>query len=79
MNKPAFDSILHIKIQEVISIIIDKLQMDFNRSIEYLYSSKLYEELSNEETKLWHLSSEKLFEMLEGEKTTKKLIYPDFV
>jgi hypothetical protein len=79
MNKPAFDSILPIKIQEIISVIIDTRQLRFNQAVEYFYSSKLYEKLSDEETKLWHLSSEKLFEMLEVEKTTNKIAYPDFV
>jgi hypothetical protein len=79
MNNPAFDSIFPIKIQEIISVIIDTRQFKFNHAVGYFYSSKLYEELADEETKLWHLSSEKLFEMLEVEKTTNKIVYPDFV
>ena len=79
MNNLAFDSIIPIKIQEIISLIIDCKKIAFDQALEYLYSSKLYEELSNEETKLWHLSSEKLFEMLEVEKNTQTLVYPDFV
>jgi hypothetical protein len=79
MNNLAFDSIIPIKIQEIISVIIDCKKITFDQALEYLYSSKLYEELSNEETKLWHLSSEKLFEMLEVEKNTQTLVYPDFV
>ncbi len=79
MNKPAFDSLFHFKIQEIISVIIDTRQLNFNQAVEYLYSSKLYESLCDEETKLWHLSSEKLFEILEGEKTTNKIEYPDFI
>ncbi len=79
MNNPAFDSIFPIKIQEIISVIIDTRQFKFNQAVGYFYSSKLYEKLADEETKLWHLSSEKLFEMLEVEKTTNKIVYPDFV
>jgi hypothetical protein len=79
MNNPAFDSILHIKIQEIISVIIDTRQFKFNQAVEYFYSSRLYDALSDEGTKLWHLSSEKLFEILEVEKTKNKIVYPDFV
>ena len=79
MNNPAFDSIFPIKIQEIISVIIDTRQFKFNQAVGYFYSSKLYEKLADEETKIWHLSSEKLFEMLEVEKTTNKIVYPDFV
>jgi hypothetical protein len=44
-----------------------------------LYESKLYEKLADEKTKLWHLSSEKLLEILLLEKRTGELIYPDYV
>lgn len=56
-----------------------KKQISFDEALEHLYSSALYSALSDEETKLWHLSSEKLVEMLEEEKRTNLLVYPDFV
>ncbi len=54
-------------------------QISFFETLHYLYESKLYEMLSKEETKVWHLSNNKLFLMLEDEKRTNILTLPDFV
>jgi hypothetical protein len=35
--------------------------------------------LTNETTKLWHLSDEQLFDLLENEKKTSNFVFPDFV
>ena len=79
MENEVFRPIIPLKIQDLTSLIIERKQIEFQKAIQYLYSSKLYEALSNEETKLWHLSIEKLFDMLENEKRTHKIIFPDFV
>lgn len=79
MEKDKFDAILPLKIQDLISLIMKSKNLDFEDALNYLYQSELYTVLSDEETKLWHLSSEKLFEILEIEKKTKKIIFPDFV
>ena len=79
MENEVFRPIIPLKIQDLTSLIIERKQIEFQKAIQYLYSSKLYEALSNEETKLWHLSIEKLFDMLENEKRTRKIIYPDIV
>ena len=49
------------------------------KAIDYLYSSELYEYLSNEETKFWHFSPSKLFDLLEEEKQNNFFEIPDFV
>jgi hypothetical protein len=74
-----FDSILPFKIQDLVSLIIEIKNINFEEAVQFLYESKLYEALSDEQTKLWHLSSEKLLDMLLIEETTGKLIFPDFV
>ena len=74
-----FDSILPFKIQDLVSLIIEIKNINFEEAVQFLYESKLYEALSDEKTKLWHLSSEKLLDMLLIEETTGKLIFPDFV
>lgn len=79
MDNKAFDAILPLKIQDLISLINKNKNLNFNEALHYLYNSKLYEKLSEEESKLWHLSTAKLFLMLEDEKNTKVLTYPDFV
>ncbi len=79
MDDKVFESIIPLKVQDLVSLIIELKHFEFREALPYLYQSKVYEALSNEETKLWHLSTQKIFEMLEVEKQTNELIYPDFV
>jgi len=74
-----YSSLIPYKILEIIPLIIGSNQLNYINSLNYLYTSKLYNSLSDESTKLWHLSAEKLFEMLEDEKKHGKLQFPDFV
>jgi hypothetical protein len=79
MDKNEFDLIVELKVQGIVSLILEDQQFEFVDAIQYLYESKLYEALLEEKTKIWHLSAEKLFDMLKTEKQTNELIYPDFV
>lgn len=79
MNRSEFEAIIPFKIQDIVSLIVDNKKLSFHNAVQYLYDSKLYDALSVEETKLWHLSSNKLLEMLVEEKQTGKFTYPDFV
>jgi hypothetical protein len=42
-----------------------------------LYSSKLYEQLARDETKLWHLSVPTLYNMFKEEQETGGITYPE--
>ncbi len=79
MTTPDYTSIIPYKINMIVSLIIDYKKLIFEDAINYLYQSKLYEYLGNEKTKLWHLSPNKLFELLENEKQNNKFEFPDFV
>jgi len=79
MDKTEFDSFIELKIGDITALVIDRKGFDFEKAIEYLYKSGLYRLLIQENTKLWHLSSEKLFDMLVNEKENKQLIFPDYV
>jgi len=79
MEESVFESVMPFKVQDLISLIVEKEQLEFDVALQYLYETKLYDALSVEDTKLWHLSSEKLYDMLVTEKETGELIYPDFV
>jgi hypothetical protein len=68
INANVFNSIIELKIQDLTSLIIEQKNLNFRESLSYLYDSTLYVKLTKEETKLWHLSTQKLFEMLEVEK-----------
>lgn len=79
MEDKQFESIIELKIADVVSKIIESKHIDFEDALQYLYISELYKALTTESTKLWHLSAAKLFDMLENEKLTNVLSYPDFV
>ncbi len=79
MNSTEFEAIFPYKIQDLISLIIETQQLEFDDAVTLLYESKLYEVLSTETTKIWHLSTNKLLEILLNEKSTGQLIYPDYV
>lgn len=74
-----YESLIPYKILEIVSLIIEDNKSDFRDSLRYLYASKLYNYLTDETTKLWHLSAEKLFDMLKNEKKGNKFQFPDFV
>ena len=79
MEKNEYDAFIELKIHDILSLTIDNEHLNFEEALQYLYESKLYEELIDENTKLWHLSAEKLFDMLVHEKQTNELIFPDYV
>ncbi len=79
MDDKVFQSILPFKIQGLVSLILLKKQIAFINALHYLYDSELYKYLSIEGSKIWHLSNHKLYLMLENEKATQILKFPDFV
>lgn len=74
-----YASLIPYKISEIVMLIMENKKPDFTNAVKYLYKSKLYKHLSDETTKLWHLSAEKLFDILENEKKNNEFQFPDFV
>jgi hypothetical protein len=79
MQKAEFETLIELKVQDLVSLLMHNEAMQFMDALPYLYATELYAALTNEQTKLWHLSTEKLYEMLKNEKLNNKLEYPDFV
>ncbi|HAH54753.1 MAG TPA: hypothetical protein DCM02_05555 [Flavobacterium sp.] len=67
MNKEAFEALLIIKLQDLLSLIKEK-KSSFRESLHWLYNSRVYDGLKNEELKMWQMSTHLLYEMLENEK-----------
>ena len=76
MTNIEFKATLQMLVPMVVQIIMDKKNISVIESIKLLYLSKLYEKLEIEKTKLWHLSPLALFEILDLEQKTGKLILP---
>jgi len=79
MDQLEFESFIELKIRDIVALVMERKVLDFEMTIRYVYKSRLYRLLLNENTKLWHLSNEKLFDMLVYEKENKQLIFPDYV
>lgn len=79
MEDKQFALIVELKIADIISIIMATKSLDFEDALQYLYTSELYKVLTIEDTKLWHFSVTKLFDMLENEKVMHVLSFPDYV
>jgi len=79
MDKPQFESLVQLKIRDIVSLIMTRNALDFEEALHYLYTSQLYSMLIDEDTKLWHLSNPKLFDMLINEKKYNRLDLPDYV
>ncbi len=77
MDKNRFSTVLIILVPQIIELVKEKYKIDDKKAVEMLYTSELYKILEEEETKLWHLSAQALFEMLEEELTTGKITFPE--
>jgi hypothetical protein len=77
MTKIEFKATLQMLIPMIIQTIIEKNKVTAITAVKSLYTSALYEKLEVESTKLWHLSPLALYELLEMEIKTGKLIFPE--
>jgi hypothetical protein len=78
MNKKEFEAFINIKIQVLVDRIMERKSLSFEEAMTYLYNSGTYKILLNEELKIWHFSTEKLFDMLNTEYKNQKLSLPDY-
>jgi hypothetical protein len=77
MNSEQLSSLLAVITPRIIGMLMDNRKLDNIRAGNMLYNSGLYAMLENEESKLWHLSAETLYDLLEQELTTGKIDYPE--
>jgi hypothetical protein len=71
-----YKATLQMLVPMVIQVIIENRKVSAIEAVKLLYMSKLYCVLERESAKLWHLSPLALYELLEAELTTGKLIFP---
>jgi len=77
MDKEKFGALLHIFISDLIQRIIEQKNMMQDDAISLFYNSKLYALLEDEKTKIWHYSTDKLFQLFEEEMTTGNFELPE--
>jgi hypothetical protein len=77
MDEKRFSSQLFLISPQVIGMIADKNQIDEEKATDMFYTSELYAQLEDEQTKLWHLSPLALFDLFVEEQETGKITYPE--
>jgi hypothetical protein len=80
MSQEKLSALLAVMVPAVLQCLMEKCGINSKEAAALLYSSDLYEMLENEESKLWHLSAQTLYSLLEQElnsgfiwKTTKRV------
>jgi hypothetical protein len=79
MEQTRLTTILVFLVPQILSLMIEALNVPEERAAEMLYASELYKKLEDEQTKLWHLSAHALFEMFQEERQTGIITYPEEV
>ena len=77
MNENQFSSLLALIVPQIINIITDNSNITDIDAISKFYNSKLYSELSDEKSKLWHYSPLLLYTMYQDELLTGSYVYPE--
>lgn len=77
MNENQFSSLLALIVPQIINIITGNSNITDIDAISKFYNSKLYCELSDEKSKLWHYSPLLLYTMYQDELLTGSYVYPE--
>jgi hypothetical protein len=77
MNEDQFSAMLAIIVPPIIEQIVKNSNVDEAGAISRFYQSRLYQELSDEESKLWHYSPMTLYTMYQDELLTGSYLYPE--
>jgi len=77
MDKEKFGAILPIFIADLVKKIMEQKNLQQDDAIALLYNSNLYDLLEDEQTKIWHYSTDKLFLLFEEEMSTGKIEFSD--
>lgn len=77
MNENQFSAMLSIIVPPVIELITKNSNVDDAKAISCFYQSKLYQELADEKSKLWHYSPMTLYTMYQDELLTGSYNYPE--
>lgn len=77
MNEDQFSSMLAIIVPPIIDLITKNSNVRDDIAISHFYQSRLYQELSDENSKLWHYSPLTLYTMYQDELLTGSYDYPE--
>lgn len=72
-----FQAVLQIIVSRLAQMIAKEVNISNKDALSRLYSSKLYEKLEQEETKVWHLSVPTLYSLFVEEQDMGKITFPE--
>ena len=78
MNNNEFNSFIKIKIQALVDRIMQQNGRSLVDALDFLYNSRTYDNLITENKKLWHFSTEKLYQILTDEYQNNKISFNDY-
>jgi hypothetical protein len=78
MESNQFNLVLQTISTGLVEKIISETGFDEDTAMDKMYSSELYAALEKEETKVWHYSVPKLYELWENETKTGQLVLPEY-
>jgi len=68
---------MRIKVTGLVKLLEQRDNLDFHDSLNFIYNSQVFSDLDDEETKIWHYSTETLYDLMQQAKTSYKVDYPD--
>lgn len=71
-QKDLESAMLPFVMRELVDIVMKKKTLTLEDALYYIYSSRLYESLLDENTKLWYSSTLSLYDILEKEKARQR-------
>ena len=77
MDQKKFEAVLVLLVPQVVQRIAEKHLCDEITASQRFYASQVYGQLEQEDTKLWHLSPNALFQMYDEEQSTGTISYPE--
>lgn len=77
MGQEQFAAMMPYISTDLVAMIADKQNITDEEAITKLYTSKLYEALESEETKVWQYSTQMLYSLFEQEQKNGTIRFPD--
>ena len=72
-----FQEVLQIIVSRLTQMIAKEINISDKEALNRLYTSKLYEKLEKEETKVWHFSVPTLYSLFIEEQETGEITFPE--
>ncbi len=77
MNSEQFVAIMPSIVADLVKTISERQHISESESINRLYRSRLYADLEDEGTKVWHYGTEMLYSLFEEGEENGTIDYPD--